>query len=230
MAILAILSLLILLYCCWAGIVGPVFGGDGSTPATGRQAKTGEANVCMTHGKYYEPASRGVIFAACDQGVGVAVQATITTTGILSLQNPALSAKRLAIKKVSISYFSGTLGAGSFYHGFNAVGIVQPSAGTALTSNCTDITNMSSVVAVGVARTAATVVAATVLYPFASALPVLASTAVAFPPIIEDVDGLIVLEPGTAWQLVAVMGAAGTTPKISCGIVWEEVPYVSSQG
>ncbi len=208
--------------------VGPQLGADGTTPATGRQGKTGETAIAQAHGKYYEPSSRGVLFAGSDQGVGVAVTVTLTTTATASLYNPPNSGKRLSIKKVSVTYFSGTMPAGSFYHGF-AVPVAAPS-GTAITSNCLDIGNQSGVAAVGVMKTAATVLLGTVLYPFASSLPVLASTAVWATQIIEDVDGAIVLEPGMNYQLLGVFGGAGTSPKVSVGIVWEEVPLVASNG
>ncbi len=203
--------------------VGPQQKADGNEIATGRQAKTGESVVTSAHGKYYEAASRGVLYAAGDQGAGVVVQVTITTTGILSLHNPLKSKFRLAIKKVAIAYFTGTLGAGAFYHAFNPVGTTLPTSGTVLASSCTNIGNIQAAAAVGVASTGATVVAATVLWPFASSLPILASTAVAPPPWIEDVDGAIVLEPGGVYQLVGVFGGAGSSPKVSCGILWEEI-------
>lgn len=212
------------------GAVGPQPGGDGTTPPTGRQAKTGDAVVTQGHGKYYEAAGRGVLFAACDQGVGIVVQVTITTAATLCLYNPANSQKRIAISKVALAYFSGTLGAGAWYHGFNPVGTAAPSGGTLLVSNCTDIGNDSVLVAVGVCRSGATVVAGTVLYPVGSSLPILASTAGDPFSIEEDVDGAIVLEPGGIWQLLGVFGGTGSSPKISAGIVWEEIPYVSSQG
>jgi hypothetical protein len=210
--------------------VGPTYLADGNIPASARYSKDSSSVVNQSHGKYFEAASRGALFCAGDQGVGVAVQVTLTTVATLALWNPVTSLKRLAIKKVAISYFSGTLGAGSFYHGFNPVGTVLPSSGTSLTANCLGIGNASGPPAVGVAITGATVVAGKVLYPFASSLPILATTAVAPFAIIEDVDGAIVLEPGAVYQLLGVFGAAGTTPKVSVGIVWEEVPYVATTG
>lgn len=207
--------------------VGPVVGADGTTPATGRQGKTGEATVSQSHGKYYEPASRGVLFAACDQGVGVTVQVTLTTTATMSLHNPVGSGKRLAIKKVSVAYFSGTMPAGAFYHGFLAPGNTLPSGGTALTANSTDIgSTLSAAAGSGVAIAGSTVTAGKPLYAFASSLPVLATTAVFGGTIEEDVDGAIVLEPGAQYQLLGVFGATGTSPKVSPSIVWEEIPIV----
>lgn len=211
--------------------VGPVLGADGTTPATGRQGKTGESIVAIAHGKYYEPASRGVLFAAGDQGVGIAVTATLTTTATFSLHNPVGSLKRISIKKISVAYFSGTLGAGAFYHGYNPVGTTLPSSGTTLTARNLNIGNQSGAAAVGVALSASTVVAGTVLYPFASLFPVLATSAVSGPwRCVEDVDGAIVLEPGAVYQLLGVFGAAGSTPKVSVGAVWEEIPFGGANG
>lgn len=217
----------------WArriGAVGEQPTPPGNTPPTGRQDKLGGAVISQGAGKYYENAQNGRIFAAADQGVGVTVQVTITTTATLSLHNPVASQKRLEILKVGIAYFSGTLGAGAFYHGFNPVGTVLPSSGSLLVANCTDIGNASTAVAVGVPRSGSTVVAGTVLYPFASSLPILASTAVAPFAVIEDVDGLIVLEPGAVYQLLGVFGGTGSSPKVSVGIIWRECPYVATQG
>src|SRR5262245_36254813 len=96
--------------------VGPVYGADGTIPATGRQGKSGEAIVGQANGKYYEPASRGLLAFAQDSA-GVAATATgISTVALLSLYNPIASGRRLQIVKVACGYFSGTLVAGPIYH------------------------------------------------------------------------------------------------------------------
>jgi hypothetical protein len=218
----------------WAAVVGPVLGGDQTTPATGRQAKTGEANVQQTHGKYFEAASRGVLAFACDQGAGVAVNTTISTTAMFSLYNPAAAKIRIAIKKVSIAYFSGTLGAGVMYHAVNPIisGTANPTAptsGTLLTSYWTDVFNQSLGTPQGIARTGSTVVAPIVLRPITSMFAELASTTNGFQVVTDDVDGEIVLESGGIYQVQAV-AAAGSTPKVTIGVIWEEVPYVASVG
>lgn len=210
--------------------VGAQYTPDGSTPTSGRQCKTGEAAVAQTHGKYYEAASRGVLFAACDQGAGVTVQTSITTTAVMTLHNPIGSKTRLSIKKVSVGYFSGTMPAGSFYHGVLSPGNTLPSSGTQLTATCTDVGNESVAAAQGVCRAGATVVAATALYVFGTSFVELATTANGFQQLEEDVDGAIVLEPGAQYQLLGAFGAGGSSPKVSPSILWEEVPYVQSQG
>lgn len=212
--------------------VGPQYTQDNSTPASGRQSKDGSAVVTQSHGKYYEPASRGVLFVAGDQGAGVALQTSITTTGFFSLSNPAGSGKRLAIKKVSVAYFSGTLAAGPIYHAQNGLGTTQPSSGTTLTAYPLDVGNISGVAAVGVARTGPTMVVAStaVLYPLGSITPILATSANDPFLLTEDVDGAIVIEPGCSYLLVSVLGSGSSTPKCSVGVIWEEIPIVQSQG
>lgn len=213
--------------------VGPVLGADGTTPSTGRQAKTGEANVTQAHGKYYEASSRGVLFFASDQAAGVATVTALSTTAIFSLYNPIGSLKRLSIKRVRLGYVSGTLGAGPILHCINpaiaGTAVAAPSSGTLLTAYCTDAGNQSGVTAVGVPRTGSTVTAPIAIGPIASVGAELASTVTGFQPASEDVDGEIVIEPGYCYQVQSVC-AAGSTPKISVGVTWEEIPLVASQG
>lgn len=214
--------------------VGPQYTPDGVTPATGRQAKTGDAVISQGHGKYYESSSRGVLAFACDQGAGVATTTAISTTAILSLYNPIASKMRLAITKVSLAYLSGTLGAGPVYHCVNPAvsGTANPTAptgGTLLTSYWTDIMNPQLGAPVGVVRTGSTVVAPVVVRPFASLFASLATTAVGPAVIIDDLDGEIVLEPGGTYQIQSKC-AAGSTPLVTPGILWEEIPYVQMVG
>lgn len=214
--------------------VGPVLGADTTIPATGRQTKTGDAAVSQCHGKYYEPASRGVLFCASDAGAGVATVTSISTTAIASLYNPVNSGKRLAIKKVRVGYFSGTLGAGPIYHAVNPAiaGIALPavpSAGTSQTVYCTDAGNQSGAAAVGLFRTGSTVTAPKTLSPICSVGAELASTANGLQQASDDVDGEIVVEPGYCYQIQSVC-AAGSTPLVTVGVTWEEVPIVATQG
>ena len=210
--------------------VGPVPYSDGNTPPTGRQGKTGEAITGKAHGDYYESASRGTVFGACSNAA-VTVQTTITTTAPATLHNPVASQKRLQILEVRIAYFSGTMTAGLFYHGINPVGTTLPSGGTTLTSTCMDVGNQSGVVAVGVAGTGRTVIAATPVLVFASSFPALASSVVSpLMTCVDKLEGAIVLEPGGVYQLVGTFGGAGSSPAIGVSILWNEVPIVASNG
>ncbi len=214
--------------------VGPVPGADGTIPATGRQAKTGESVVSQAHGKYYEAASRGVLFHASDQGIGAPCSSlTIGATALLSLYNPIGSGKRLSVKRVRVAYFSGTLGGGTLFHclsGLSVAAIAIPT-GTAAVANCCDAGNQSGAVAVGVCKITATVTAPTtgVLGPLCSIGSALATTATFLNYSNEDVDGEFVIEPGSCYMIEGVTGA-GTSPRLSVGITWEEIAIVAAQG
>lgn len=204
--------------------VGPITAADGSITQN-RSGKTGEQVFSQTHGKYYEASHRGVLFSAADQGAGTAITTSISTTAMFSLYNPPGSGKRLAIQKVSLGYVSGTLGSGAIYHAANtSTTVTAPSSGTTRTPTCLDIGNAAT--PVGVARTGSTVVAPTVLRPFCSIFKELATTANPMQQITEDVDGEIVVEPGACYQIQGVLGDTGTSPVVSVGVTWEEIPIV----
>jgi hypothetical protein len=187
-----------------------------------REGKTLEQIVGMAHGKYYEPASRGFLWGACEQGTGVAPGTALGTTAMGVLYNPANSGFRLAIKKVNVGYISGTLGAGTLYHCvLNTLTQAAPSGGTVLTNLCADVGG--GFTSVAVARAGATVVQPVAYRPFVTLNAMLATTATNPVDLWEDLDGEIVLEPGTSYQLQAV-AAAGTSPKLTFGFSWEEVP------
>lgn len=214
--------------------VGPVIGADGSIPASGRQGKTGEAIVAHAHGRYYEPSSRAVVFSAGSQGVGVAPGTALGTTALFALYNPVASGKRLAILRASIGYVSGTLGAGVILHCANpfiaGTAVAAPSSGTLLTNYCTNIGNQSGAASVAVARTGATVTTPlAVLGAICSLQASLASTAVAPWQVIDDVGGLIVVEPGFCYQIQSV-AAAGSTPLVTPSVTWEEITIAASNG
>jgi hypothetical protein len=209
-------------------IVGEVIGGDTSTGAasTGRQDKMGGAVVSQGGGKYAEDSSRGRIWMACDQNVGVTVQTSPTTTGIISLYNPPGSQVSLEVLKVAIGYFSGTLPSGYFAHAYNLPGTAAPSAGTLLTPVNGNIGNRYGRTVQGACRTGATVVAGIIMYPFVSSFAELATTANGLQQGTEDVDGAITIEPGGTYQVVGCFATGGTTPKVSPGIVWKEKPII----
>ena len=78
---------------------------------------------------------------------------------------------------------------------------------------------------VGTARAGATVVQPVAYRPFVTLSAELASTASPMQDLYEDMDGEIVLEPGTGYQLQSV-AAAGSTPKITASVTWEEIAVV----
>jgi hypothetical protein len=203
---------------------GPVTQADGTNPQA-RAGKTAEIIVSQCHGKYFEASHRGVLFVAGTPAGGVAPGTSVGTTGAFILENPKGSGKRLAVKKVTMAYQGGTLGAGLVWHCANTnPAAAAVTSGTAVTPTNVDLSNGGS--AVGKPNSGGTLPAsATQLYPFAS-LPAQATSTAAAPCIAsEDVDGAIVIEPGTQYSLQAE-AAAGTSPKVSFGVVWEEIPIV----
>lgn len=216
-------------------IVGPTLGGDGTAgPTTGRQGKTGEAIVGQGHGKYFELASRGLLAFAQDSAGVAATATTISTVALLSLYNPINSGKRLQVCKVSVGYFSGTFVAGPVYHcvtpQVSGTSQTAPTGGALLSSYWSDINKMDLIAApVGIVRTASTVVAPIPYRQFCSlgAFAGGATTGLTF--ITEDMDGEIVIEPGGSYQMQCILGT-GTSPKLTPGISWAEIPFVASQG
>lgn len=188
-----------------------------------REDKTLAQVFTQAHGKYTEASSRGVMFRACDQA-GTALSVSLTTTVTFTLYNPQGSGKRIVVCKASAGYISGTLGAGTVFHCVNnSTTQTAPSSGTLLTTYCCDA-GLSSA-AVGVCRTGATVVAAVAHRPFFSTGAALATTALGMYAVTDDLDGEIILEPGTSYQICGVC-AAGSSPVIACGVSWEEYPLI----
>lgn len=210
-------------------MIGEIFLADGNTPPSGRQAKTGEAVVVQAHGKYYEAASRGRL-AGGSTSAGVATTTSISTTSMISLYNPITSQYRLALKKISAGYHSGTLGAGTLFHCINPVtsgtaNPTQPSGGTSITTRFSSVMAALGRSPVAELRSGSTVVAPNVWRPFCSVNAILASTATGMFLVVEDLDGEIVLDPGGCYQVQSVC-AAGTSPLINLGLVWEEIPLL----
>jgi hypothetical protein len=215
--------------------VGVQMVADGGAPAIApRQGKTSEAIVSQAHGKYYEATSRGNIYSAAV----TAGQAPGTALGVhpsILLYNPAGSGKRLSIKKVSMGQAAtGTLGTGTLYHSvFTLNGTVGGQSGVApvvgsgaaLTPINNDVGASNSSVAT-VFQNGTLSANPALLYPFANLSEAAGGTIAGNSDVIyEDVDGAIVLEPGSGWCLEA-LAAAGSSPLIEPGVVWEEIPIV----
>jgi hypothetical protein len=152
----------------------------------------------------------------------VAPGTTIGTTAPFTLYNPKNSGKNLAVMAGWMEYVSGTLGSGTAYWAASLNPAAAAVTGTAITPTNLQIGAASS--NVGLAFTTATLPAnPTVLWPFCSLTPILASTAVQPYVVSEYVDGLIVVQPGCAVSFESVAGA-GTSPLVIFGMAWEEVP------
>ncbi len=207
--------------------------GDGTALSTTgvREGKTGEQIVDLAHGKYYEAASRGVLYCG-GNATARATQTALATTAPLTLYNPVGSGKYLSIKKVGFgqSGAANTLGTGGLFHCvFTIAGPIAtqsntvPSGGTVVTpKNCrADASNAS----VADLRENTTLAAAPVaLAPFVNLSEVAALTIGGNNTnCTEDVDGAIVLTPGSGYTIQGIT-ATGSTGLGFYGIVWEEIP------
>ncbi len=212
--------------------VGVQLVADGGTPAIApRQGKTSEAVVGQAHGKYYEATSRGNVYSATN-ATARSPQVSLTTTAPLVLYNPVGSGKRFKIMKVTFAQAAtGTLGTGAQYHcGFCLNGPTATQSGvlptgTAVTPKNMDLGNSNSSAAT-VLEQATLNAAPAALYPFANLSEAAGGTIAGNSDVItEDVDGGIVLEPGSGYTTQGI-AAAGSSPLCWIGIVWEEIPIV----
>jgi hypothetical protein len=176
--------------------------------------------VTQRHGRLYYPAKDGRLFHAATAVSGVAPGTTLSTTAGFALYNPHDSDVDLAIQKVVAGYISGTLGAGTIFHLANPIAVSATPSGTAIAEQAARLGGSPPK---GVALTTATIVAPTIIRPFASLGASLATTAVQPWQVWEDVDGAIVVPPGTLYALHAA-AAGGTSPLIAYGVTWEEIP------
>lgn len=188
-----------------------------------RGGKEGEAVASVLKGKYAESCASGLIFAGCTPAAGVAPGTALGTTCPLVLWNKGTNKVRAELIKFGYGYLSGTMGAGAVFHTINgAQGNTAISGGTAITPVCTDGGNTAvSQCVLNSGGTSANT--PTALYPFLSMGPFLATTAFQFDQVIEDLDGIICLEPGAIWS-PQMIGGAGTSPLVFIGVVWREVP------
>lgn len=181
---------------------------------------TGGSQVfTQSHGKLHEAAVRGKLFVATI--ASVAPGTALSTAPALQLYNPTGSGKLLSIKKVSLGYVSGTLGAGSMVHSFYASQTAAPTSGTALTVRPLRLGSASTSVAT--AHSGSTIAGTSVmLRPSMIVGASLASTAYSPDIINDEVDGSIVVQPGVVWCFQGV-AAAGSSPLVMLSVTFEEL-------
>lgn len=203
------------------GRVGPVLEGIGGEGPM-RLGRQREVIVGQAHGQYHEPASNGVLFFASNGTGGVAPGTAFSTTPPMVIWNPPSSGVNISIGQVFLAYVSGTLGAGFMAHGLTLGQTTIPSGGTELTPQQGILSGVR-----GKARAfqGSTLVAApTIIRPSFSMGPALATTAV-FPWLAYDeVQGAIIVPPGVCWAFQGAALGAGTSPLVSIGVQYEEIP------
>jgi hypothetical protein len=199
---------------------GPQSQGDGGSTGSIRTGRTNEQIVCDSHGRYYEPASRGRVFFASNVAAqAVSVALTTTYTG-LCISNPLGSGFNLAL--IGCQYALTVAPAG--------IASLHLLAGYSTTTNVTHGTPLASpgiqggligpglgVGSVARADSAATTVNPTYLMGVGSGFT--AGALYGTTPSWIDLAGQIVVPPGgwVAWgALTAVTGFGSFS--------WEEIP------
>lgn len=172
------------------------------------------------HADYFDSVRRGGVFSGMTAVGGVAPGTSIATTAAFSLYNPLGSGVNLIVLRTSVSYLSGTLGAGALLYTANVNPAAAATTGTAITS--TNAYFGAGAPAKGAPLTTATLpVTPTLIRPFCGLQASLASTATSPWQLMEDVKGEFIIAPGCTLSLMGV-SAAGTSPLVLIGMTWEE--------
>src|SRR5262245_51313223 len=121
------------------GLAGPR--GDGSILEEERIGKSLEKIISELHGRRYENASRGNIYAVSTVLAGTTVVAgnvappAAAAATVLTLYNPANSRVELEVLKVILYHISGTPGAGSWAHCLSQSAAITAAENAAPTSS-----------------------------------------------------------------------------------------------
>lgn len=174
--------------------------------------------VAEQYPDFYELARAGQVFSATTAVTGVAPGTAIGTTGAYTLQNPIGSGVNLVILQAFMGYISGTLGAGTVNYLENG-----PATTAATGTAIVPVNNLlGGAVSVAKPLTTSTIVSPTLLRPFCTLQASLATTAVQPWQIVDQVNGSIIVTPGSNLTLHAT-AAAGTSPLVIFGMTWAEV-------
>jgi len=207
------------------GRIGVQLGSDGVVQPA-RIGRTGEIIVGSAHGDFYEAVARQSVFTFSNAVAGVAPGTVLSTTPPLALWNPPGSGVNLALVKATMSYVSGTMGAGSIVFALVAQQATQPSGGTQLTGQSNLIGSTKT--PIGKGFTGSTLASTPlILRPWGSFGPYLATSVLSERTFETINDGAMVVTPGGVLCVQGV-ATAGTTPLVIFAMVFEEVPIIGS--
>lgn len=207
------------------GKVGANLLGEGSSTSLSF-GRVGGLRVQFAHSGIADSVMRNRVFHQSTSASGVAPGTAASTTPPSILWNPPNSGVVAAIKRVSLGYVSGTLGAGCAGAFFTPNQTSTPTTGTVLTAQNGFLGNAKPQCT---SYQGSTLVATpTLLRPIWFMGPALATTA-AFPMNVnENLDGEVVVPPGVAFSLQGIALGAGTSPLVVFGITWEEIPIIAA--
>lgn len=204
------------------GRVGPQAVGDNSSLPF-RLDKTAAMVLGRAHGTYFEQGSRASSFIASSAVAGVAPGTVLSTTPPMIIWNPPGSQKLVGINKLSLSYVSGTLGAGSVLIA-QAIQTTAPTGGTELVPASTLMgSGLRSTIRAFQGSTLA--VTPTLVRPSGIILNAMLASTASQPqsPIEDDLGSEFVLTPGNVFVLQGLAGG-GSTPLVVLSVTFEEAP------
>lgn len=198
-----------------------------------RSSRVGAVVTGDGQGRYYEQTSRGNVFSLCLTTTSSTIAAgniNAAASGAstqFALWNPLGSGKNLSLLKFAICPISGTAPAAGCFHSYSATAptiatsvvnaICCNNPGMAAASVARALTSAAGAALTG--STALALIRHANLYLAAGAM---GTTGGFGTPIVEDIDGGIVIPPGICW--VPTWIAAGTTFLNGYSITWEEIP------
>lgn len=215
------------------GQVGPRYVTDGAETEV-RLTRSGGVVTADGHARFFEPASRGLVFAGGTALAGTTIVAgnvappAAAAATVLSVYNPVGSGVTVEILRAFLQHVSGTPGAGAWAwcvsFGSTAVTAVQNNfnvtGATGQQSNGNGAPRAKIFTQTALTGGSAQLNYRTIMNQFAGAL------AATTPNLswIDPTDGEIVLPPGSIATLAPP--AAGTTHIVAASIVWLEIPFV----
>ena len=201
------------------------------TVAPARASRVGALVTGDGQGKYYEQASRGLIFslvlAATTGGIaaGNINGAAAAASTQFALWNPLGSGKNLSLLKFGVFPISGTFAAGGVFHSFSST---APTIATSVLTpiQCNNIGMAASSVARALTSAGGSALTGSSVLQILRAADIMFNAAAfanaASGKLIEYIDGEIIIPPGTCW--VPTWTGAGTTVLNGYSVTWEEIP------
>lgn len=204
------------------GQVGLIAKADGDV-APARLDRSGSQVMVQGRGFLTEPASRGLLFNVSTAVAGVAPGTALTTSPPFTLWNPSTSGKNVSILKSFLGYVSGTLGGGSIVYASYNQGASAPTGGSELTSGIKNGLLSGAAPSSRVFQGSVIGGTPTIIRPSFVLGAALATTPTFQAVATDNIDGSIVIPPGYAFCMAEV-GAAGTSPLVMFGLLFEEFP------
>lgn len=209
---------------------GPGLGGAGTQSALRASIPHGDLNVTQSKGRYYESVRRGAAFSFylnATSGTVVAgnIEAsTAAATTQFAIWNPANSGMNISLLQFGLGIVSGTPTGGGVTH---SITTTVPTVTSVAATNAPICNNLSSAVCgagylssvAGTTLTGGGALKVLRMANFASTNTAQASVGAV--NAVEDVDGAILLPPGTCW--VPTWRGAGTSLLNSYSVTWEEI-------